>query len=116
MIKHFTTSEMQLEEIIGLLEQGYHKAYHEDCGDYFMICLTDDNGNMKDEEINDRFFDFEFVNVEENQRLKDYLFKKSLKDVGELINYIGYLEDVIKDYQYLKSEMLKAANIVKDLY
>lgn len=61
MIKRFETNEMQIQEIINLVESGYHLAYSEDCGDYFMICLTDDNGNMKDEEINDRFFDFEYI-------------------------------------------------------
>lgn len=116
MIKHFKTSEMQLEEIIGLLEQGYHKAYHEDCGDYFMICLTDDNGNMKDEEINDRIFDFEPVDAEENEKLDKFLAKKELKDVSELMNYVDYLEDIKKDYEWLKSQVLKTANIIKDLY
>ena len=116
MIKHLKTSEMQLEEIINLVEGGYHLAYSEDCGDYFMIGLTDDNGNMKDEEINDRFFDFEPVDTEENEKLDKFLEQKELKDVSELINYVGYLEDIKKDYEWLKSQVLKTANIIKDLY
>lgn len=60
-MEKFLVSELQLREIFDLLERGYHEAYTEDNGDYFTICLTDDNGNMKDEEITDKFFDLEKV-------------------------------------------------------
>ena len=48
--------------------------------------------------------------------LEKFLEKKELKDVVELIRYIDYLEDIKKDYEFLKSEVLKATNIIKDLY
>lgn len=50
------------------------------------------------------------------EMLKKFLAKKELKDVAELIYYIDYLEDIKKDYEFLKSEILKVANIIKDLY
>ena len=56
-MKHFTISELQLRELFDLLERGYHEAYTDDNGDYLTICLTNDNGNMKENEIDDRFFD-----------------------------------------------------------
>lgn len=58
-MERFLVSELQLQEMFELVLNGYHVAYHEDNGDYLTICLTDDNGNMKDEEITDRFFDLE---------------------------------------------------------
>lgn len=50
------------------------------------------------------------------EMLKKFLEKKELKDVKELINYVDYLEDVKKDYEFLKSEVLKVSNNIKNLY
>lgn len=61
MIRYFKINEVALNEMFDLLEQGYHVAYTEDCGEYLMTCFTNDNGNMRDEEIDDRFFDLEYV-------------------------------------------------------
>lgn len=113
MAKYFKINELVLNEISDLLEQGYHEAYTEDNGEYLTICLTDDNGNMRDDEITDRFFDLEYINTE---ILENFLDKKELKDVVELIRYIDYLEDIKKDYEFLKSEILKVTNVIKDLY
>ena len=52
----------------------------------------------------------------QQEKLKWLLEKKQLKDVGELINYVSYLEDIKKDYEWLKSQVLKTANTLKDLY
>ena len=113
MIKYFRINELALNEIFDLLERGYHEAYTEDNGEYLTICLTDDNGHMRDGEITDRFFDLEYIDTE---TLENFLEKKELKDVVELIRYIDYLEDIKKDYELLKSEVLKVTNIIKDLY
>ena len=61
MIKYFKINELALNEIFELLQNGYHVAYTDDNGDYLTICITDDNGNMRDGEITDRFFDLEYV-------------------------------------------------------
>ena len=52
-------------EMISLLEQGYHCAYEEDCGDYYTILITNDNGKMEEKDIADRYFDFNYVEVED---------------------------------------------------
>ena len=52
-------------EMMELLEQGYHMAYCDDYGDYFTAVLTNDNGQMGEKDIKYRFFDFEYVDVEE---------------------------------------------------
>ena len=39
-----------------------------------------------------------------------------IKDVNELINYVDYLEDIKKDYEFLKSEVLRVAKTTEDLY
>ncbi len=64
-MKKIAIYEFALEEMIGLLEQGYHCAYTEDCGDYFTVLITNDNGNMDEKDIRDRIFDFEYVEDEE---------------------------------------------------
>lgn len=64
-MKKIAITPLALIEMIGLLEQGYHCAYEEDCGDYYTILITNDNGKMKDEEITDRYFDFDYVEVED---------------------------------------------------
>lgn len=50
------------------------------------------------------------------EMLKKFLEKKELNDISELINYVDYLEDIKKDYEWLKNQVLKTANIIKDLY
>lgn len=49
-------------------------------------------------------------------KLEWLLEKKELKNVEELINYVLYLEDVKKDYEFLKSEVLRVAKVTGDLY
>ena len=61
MIKYFKINESALNEIFELFQSGYHVAYTDDNGDYLTICITDDNGNMRDDEITDRFFDLEYA-------------------------------------------------------
>lgn len=63
-MKKIVTTQWALIEMIDLLEHGYHCAYEEDCGDYYTILITNDNGKTKEEEITDRYFDFDYV--EEN--------------------------------------------------
>ena len=60
-LRYFKINEIALNEIFGLLESGYHAAYSVDEGEYLTICVTNDNGEMKDEEIDDRIFDLEYV-------------------------------------------------------
>ena len=50
------------------------------------------------------------------EKLKKFLEKKELKDVTELINYVGYLEDIRNDYEFLKTEILRMAKVIADLY
>jgi hypothetical protein len=64
-MKKVATHEFALMEMIELLEHGYHMAYCDDYGDYFTVVLTNDNGEMDEKDIKDRFFDFEYVEVEE---------------------------------------------------
>lgn len=64
-MKKVAIHEFALMEMIELLEQGYHMAYCDDYGDYFTAVLTNDNGQMDEKDIKDRFFDFEYVDVEE---------------------------------------------------
>lgn len=113
MIRYFKINELALNEIFDLLERGYHEAYTTDNGEYLTICLTDDNGHMRDGEITDRFFDLEYTDT---GVLQKFLKKKELKDVAELIRYVDYLEDIKKDYEWLKSQVLKTANAIKNLY
>ena len=60
-MKKIATTKLKLMEIIDLIEQGYHCAYEEDCGDYYTILITNDNGNIKEKDIIDIYFDFDFV-------------------------------------------------------
>lgn len=64
-MKKIATTSLALMEMINLLEQGYHCAYEEECGDYYTILITNDNGEMEEKEIKDRYFDFEYVEVED---------------------------------------------------
>ena len=64
-IRYFKINKIALEEIFDLLESGYHIAYSIDEIEYLTICITNDNGNMKDEEIDDRIFDLMYVEEEE---------------------------------------------------
>lgn len=63
-MKYFKINQFALEEIFDLFQSGCHIAYFEDEGDYLTICITDDDGNKSEKEINDRIFDLEYV--EEN--------------------------------------------------
>ena len=64
-MKKIITTSLALMEMIGLLECGYHCAYEEDCGDYYTVLITNDNGEMKEKDIIDRYFDFEYVEDED---------------------------------------------------
>ena len=63
-MKKIATTSLALMEMIDLLERGYHCIHEEDCGDYYTILITDDNGEMEDKDITDRYFDFEYVEVD----------------------------------------------------
>lgn len=58
-MKKIATYPDALLEMIGLLEQGYHCAYEEDRGDYYTVLITNDNGEMEEKDIDDRYFDFD---------------------------------------------------------
>ena len=60
-VKYFKINELALNEMFDLLEQGYHVAYTGDEGDYLTMLITNQEGTMKDEEIDDRIFDLEYV-------------------------------------------------------
>lgn len=64
-MKKIAIHPFALMEMIDLLEQGYHYAYEEDCGDYYTVLITNDNGEMEEKEIKDRYFDFDYVEVED---------------------------------------------------
>lgn len=64
-MKKIAIHSFSLMEMINLLEQGYHCAYQEDCGDYYTILITNDNGEMAEKDIIDRYFDFDYVEVED---------------------------------------------------
>ena len=57
--------EFALMEMIDLLERGYHLAYCDDNVDYMSVLITNDNGEMDEKDIKDRYFDFDYVDVEE---------------------------------------------------
>lgn len=67
--KKIVTTSFALMELIDLLEQGYHCAYGEDCGDYYTLLITNDDGKMKYNEINDRYFDFDYIEVAEEETI-----------------------------------------------
>lgn len=52
----------------------------------------------------------------QKEKLEWLLENKELNSIDELVGYVLYLEDIKKDYEWLKSEVLKTANIIKDLY
>lgn len=60
-MKRIATYTLALMEMIDLLEQGYHCAYEEDLGDYYTVLITNDNGEMDEKDIIDRYFDFDYV-------------------------------------------------------
>lgn len=60
-IRYFKINEVALNEMFDLLERGYHVAYTSDEGDYLTMLITNQEGNMKEEEIDDRIFDLEYV-------------------------------------------------------
>ena len=60
-IKYFKINEIALNEMFNLLEQGYHVAYTSDEGEYLTMLITISDGQMKDEEIDDRIFDLEYI-------------------------------------------------------
>lgn len=64
-MKKIAIHEFALDEMIGLLEQGYHCVYTKDNGDYFTVLLTNDNGKMTEKDIRDRHFDFSYVEDKE---------------------------------------------------
>ena len=64
-IRYFKVNEIALNEMFNLLESGYHVAYTSDEGDYFTMLITNSDGTMKDEEIDDRIFDLEYIKEEE---------------------------------------------------
>lgn len=64
-MKKIITTSLALMEMIDLLEYGYHCAYEEDCGDYYTVLITNDNGKMEEKDIIDRYFDFEYVEDED---------------------------------------------------
>lgn len=65
-MRKLLTTTGQLEEIIGLLEKGYHCVDTINKSDYYSIILTNDNGNMKESEITDVYFDFDYIDTENN--------------------------------------------------
>ena len=64
-IRYFKINEVALNEMFDLLERGYHVAYTSDEGDYLTMLITNQEGNMKEEEIDDRIFDLEYIKEEE---------------------------------------------------
>ena len=60
-IRYFKINEIALNEMFGLLESGYHVAYTSDEGDYLTMLITNSDGKMKDEEMDDRIFDLEYI-------------------------------------------------------
>ena len=64
-IRYFKVNEIALNEMFNLLESGYHVAYTSDEGDYLTMLITNSDGTMKDEEIDDRIFDLEYIKEEE---------------------------------------------------
>lgn len=66
-MRKLLTTTGQLEEIINLLEKGYHCVDTINESDYYSIILTNDNGNMKESEITDVYFDFDYIDTENNK-------------------------------------------------
>ena len=102
-MKQFITNLSTLTEIFNLIEQGYHFAYGEDCGDYYTILITNDNGEMKDEDIDDVYFDFDHLptisNIKNKNKTKEITNEqiKLLKD-----GYESNREDLINLKKYVK--------------
>lgn len=66
-MKKITITPLTLMEMIDLLEQGYHRAYEKDCEDYYIVLITNDNGEMEEKDIIDIYFDFEYIEVENSK-------------------------------------------------
>jgi hypothetical protein len=64
-IRYFKVNEVALNEMFDLLERGYHIAYTSDEGAYLTMLITNDDGQMKDGEMDDRIFDLEYAKEEE---------------------------------------------------
>ena len=64
-IRYFKINEVALNEMFDLLERGYHVAYTSDEGDYLTMLITNQDGTMKEKNIDDRIFDLEYVKEEE---------------------------------------------------
>ena len=60
-IKYFKVNEIALNEMFDLLERGYHVADSRDEGEYLMVIITNDDGKMKEADIDDRIFDLEYA-------------------------------------------------------
>lgn len=88
-MKKITITPLALMEMIDLLEQGYHCAYEEDCEDYYTVLITNDNGEMEEKDIIDRYFDFEYVEVED---------KKDTSNAGNIIEMNEELVDKIASF------------------
>ena len=65
-MRKLLTTAGQLEEIINLLEKGYHCVDTINESDYYSIILTNDNGNMEESEITDVYFDFDYIDTGNN--------------------------------------------------
>lgn len=83
-MRNFKVSEIVLNEMFGLIEKGYRVAYMEDEGDYLTMCFTDDDGNMKDEEIDDRIYDLEYVD-EDISNVKEEKENETMKEEEEKV-------------------------------
>lgn len=64
-IRYFKVNEVALKEMFDLLERGYHVAYTSDEGNYLTMLITNDDGQMKDGEMDDRIFDLEYAKEED---------------------------------------------------
>lgn len=60
-IKYFKVNEIALNEMFDLLERGYHVANSSDEGEYLTVIITNDDGKMKEADIDDRIFDLEYA-------------------------------------------------------
>ena len=109
-MKYFKISELQLNDITDLLERGYHTAYTEDSGDYLTVCLSDDNGKMKDEEITDRFFDLEYSKYNELIGRLNALEREANERIDEIPEEFESLEDS-ENWNYYRGVLETVKNI-----
>lgn len=109
-MKNFYVSELQLQEMQDLFERGYHNAYTEDNGDYLTVCLTDDDGHKKEEEINDRFFDLEYSKSDVLIERLNSLEKEANENLDGIPEEFESLEDS-ENYHYFTGVL----NVVKNI-